>query len=404
MNVCFICCRHLKQMHFQSSWFSLQLMQRLLFKDITHFFMWCLSAHFSQRWFFLQILIMWLNSWHLKHCVMRQFFSNSLHAHSWYKFSMLTFISWFIIASIAISTMSNEWVFSLSVIFLSQTILRTFRSSWSFALSFISLSMIFSWLFISIVVCTLCVNIAKIQRATCIELAISFAYVWVFFRFAWASELTAWRKMSSLLSLRSDIIRFLWSVNTSAIFCRICSINFFCISFISLLFIILIMTSHFLRSDDELSLERCFLVAISSLATFAHDVIFIERRVFFCVCNCLLSSWIDVFNFCTFFAMNVFWFAWCFSSESSRRHWISFNAISFHEWSLLFFFSNVDIFISRSIILATFSSLSHECFNLASLFSCNESTSLVIIFESALLQFMQFIVVQSSSRFTLSCL
>ncbi len=366
--------------------------------------MWCLSANFSQRWFFLQILVIWSNSWHLKHYVMQQFFSNSLHAHSWYEFSMLTFISQFIIASIMIFTMSDEWVFSLSAIFLSQTILRTFRSSWSLALSFINLSMIFSWLLMSIVVHTSCVSTAKIWRATHVELAISFAHVWIFFRFAWASELTAWRKMSSLLSLRSDTIRFLWSVDTSAIFCRICSINFFCISFISLLFIILIMTSRFLQSDDKSSLRRCFLVAISSLVTFAHDVIFVERRMFFCVCNCLLSSWTDVFSFCTFFAMNAFWFAWCFSSESSWRRWISFNAISFHEWSLLFSFSNVDIFISRSIMLATFFSLSRECFDLASLFSCDESTSLAIIFESALLQFVQFIVVQSSFRFTLSCL
>ncbi len=388
----------------QSSWFSLQLMQHLLFKGITHFSMWCLSAHFSQRWFFLQILIIWSNSWHLKHCVMWQFFSNSLHAHSWYEFSMLTFISRFVIASIAISTMSDEWVFSLFAIFLSQTILKTFRSSWSLALSFISLSMIFSWLFMSIVVCTSCVSTAKIWRAMHVELAISFAHIWVFFRFAWASELTAWRKMSSLLSLRSDMIRILWPVDTSAILCRICSIDFFCTSFISLLFIILIMTSHFLQSDDESSLKCCFLVAISSLVTFAHDVIFIERRMFFCVCNCLLSSWTDVFSFCTFFVMNAFWFAWCFSSELSRRRWISFNATSFHEWSLLFSFSNVDIFISRSIMLTTFSSSSHEHFDFASLFSCNESTSLAIVFESALLQFVQFIVVQSSSRFTLSCL
>ncbi len=304
-------------MHLQSSWFSLQLTQRLLFKDITHFSMWCLSAHFSQRWFFLQILVMWSNSWHLKHCVMWQFFSNSSHAHSWYKFNMLTFINQFVIASIVIFMMSDEWVFSLSAIFLSQTILRTFRSSWSLTLSFINLSMIFSWLLMSIVVCTSCVSIAKIQRATRVKLAISFAHVWVFFRFAWASELTAWRKMSSLLSLRSDMIKFLWPVNTSAILCRICSINFFCISFISFLFIILIMTSRLLQSDDESFLERCFLVVISSLVTFTHNVIFIERRVFFCVCNCLLSSWTDIFSFCTFFVMNAFWFTWCFSSESS---------------------------------------------------------------------------------------
>ncbi len=159
-------------------------MQRLLFKDITHFFMWCLSAHFSQRWFFLQILIIWSNLWHLKHCVMQQFFLNSSHAHSWYKFSMLTFISWFIIALIAIFMMSDEWVFLLFAIFLSQTILRTFRSSWNLALSFINLSMIFFWLLMFIVMCTSYVSIAKIQRVTCVELAISFAYVWVFFRFA----------------------------------------------------------------------------------------------------------------------------------------------------------------------------------------------------------------------------
>ncbi len=198
--------------------------------------------------------------------------------------------------------------------------------------------MIFFWLLMFIVVHTSCVSIAKIQRAMHVKLAISFAYVWVFFRFAWAFELTAWKKISLLLSLRSDMIRSLWSINTSAILCKICLINFFCIFFISLLFIILIMIFHFLWSNDESSLRRCFLVVVSSFVTFAHDVIFVERRVLFCICNCLLSSWIDVFSFCTFFAMNAFWFAWCFSSESSRRHQISFNAISFHEWFLFFSF------------------------------------------------------------------
>ncbi len=255
-----------------------------------------------------------------------------------------------------------------------------------------------------IVVRTSCVSIVKIWRATRVELAISFTHIWVFFRFAWASELTAWREISSLLSLQSDMIRFLWSVNMFAIFCRICSINFFCISFISLLFIILIMTSHFLRSDDESSLRCYFLVVISSLVTFAHDMIFVKRRMLLCVCNCLLSSWTDVFSFCTFFAMNAFWFVWCFSSESSWKRWISFNAISFHEWSLFFSFSNIDIFISKSIMLVMFSSSLREHFNSASVFSCDESTSLAIIFESALLQFVQFIIIQSSSRFTLSCL
>ena len=164
-------------MHLQSSWFLLQLTQRLLFEDITHFLMWCLSAHFSQRWSFLQNLVIWSNSWHLKHCVMQQFFLNSSHAHSWYKFNMLMFISQFIITSIVIFIMSNEWVFSLFAIFLSQTILRTFRSLWSLLLFFINLSMIFFWLFMFIVVCTSCISIAKIQRAMHVKLAISFAYV-----------------------------------------------------------------------------------------------------------------------------------------------------------------------------------------------------------------------------------
>ena len=179
---------------------------------------------------------------------------------------------------------------------------------------------------------------------------------------------------------------------------------YFCIFFISLLFIILIMTFHLLQSDNRLSLRRCSLVAVSSLVTFAHDVIFVERRVLFCVCNCLLSSWTDIFSFYIFFMMNAFWFMWCFSSELSRRRWISFNATSFYEWSLLFSFFNIDIFISKSIMLTTFFSLLHERFDLASLFSCNESTLLIIIFESTLLQFMQFIIVQSFSKFTLSCL
>ncbi len=50
---------------------------------------------------------------------MWQFFSNSLHEHSWYKFNMLSFISWFVIASIAIFMMSDEWIFLLLTIFLS---------------------------------------------------------------------------------------------------------------------------------------------------------------------------------------------------------------------------------------------------------------------------------------------
>ncbi len=137
-------------MHLQSLWFSLQLAQHLLFEDVMHFLMWCLFAHLTQRWFFLQNLIMWSNSWHLKHCVMWQFFSNSSHVPSWYAFSILMFISWFIIASIAIFTMSDEWVFSLFTTFLNQTILKIFRFSWSLALFFISFLMTFFWLFMSV--------------------------------------------------------------------------------------------------------------------------------------------------------------------------------------------------------------------------------------------------------------
>ncbi len=127
-------------MHLQSSWYSLQLTQHLLFKNVMLLLIWCLSMHLTQCWFFLQNLIMWSNSWHLKHCVMQQFFLNSLHVHSWYAFSILTFISWFIIASIAIFMMSNEWVFSLFATFLNQTILKIFRFLWSFALFFYQLS------------------------------------------------------------------------------------------------------------------------------------------------------------------------------------------------------------------------------------------------------------------------
>ncbi len=90
-----------------------------------------------------------------------------------------------------------------------------------------------------------------------------------------------------------------------------------------------------------------------------------------------------------------------FSSELFWRHCISFTATSFHKWSLFFFFSNVDVCIRRSIMLATYFSLLRELFDFTLLFCCNKSTLLAIIFKSALLQFMQFIVVYSPSRFVL---
>ena len=155
--------------------------------------------------------------------------------------------------------------------------------------------------------CISCVSIAKICCNMRVKFAISFAHSWVFFRFAHASELTAWRKMSLLLSLQRNMIRSHWFVDTSAIFWKICLMIFFCIFSISSLSAIFIMISRLLQNDDDSSLRRCFFVDNSSLITFAHDMIFNERRVFFYICNCLLSSWTDVFSFCTFFAMNAFW-------------------------------------------------------------------------------------------------
>ncbi len=179
---------------------------------------------------------------------------------------------------------------------------------------------------------------------------------------------------------------------------------FFCIFFISSLSAIFIMTSCFLWSDDDSSLKRCFFIDNSSFVTFAHDMIFNEERVFLCICNCLLSSWTDVFNFCTFFVMNAFWVTWCFSSDSSWRWCISFTATSFHEWSLFFSFSNIDVCIRRSIMLTTYFSSLCKLFNLILLFLHDKLTLLAIVFESALLQFMQFIVVYSSFKFILSWL
>ncbi len=213
--------------------------------------------------------------------------------------------------------------------------------------------------------------------------------------------------MSSLSSLRRDMIRFLWAVDTFVISWRICSINFFCIFSISFLSAIFIMTSHLLQSDDNSSLKHCSFIVTSSLVTFTHDMILDEKHMLSyvcmlsCVCSCLLSSCMNVFSFCTFFAMNMFWFSLFFSSEFFQRCCISFTATSFHEWSLLFSFFNIDVCIKRSIMLATYFSSLHELFDLTLLFLRDESTLFTIVSESALLQFMQFIIVYSSSRFIL---
>ncbi len=277
-------------------------------------------------------------------------------------------------------------------------------------LSFINLLMITFWLLVSIMMCISCASTAKIQRTIYVKFMISFTHVWNLFRFAQTSELITWSMMSSLSSLRRNTIRFLWAVDMFVISWRICSIDFFCIFFIFFLFAIFIMTFHFLQSDDNSFLKRCFLIVTSSLVTFAHDVILDEKRMLFCicmlscVCNCLLSSYMNVFSFCTFFAMNTFWFSLFFSSESFWRCYISFTATSFLEWSLLFSFFNVDVCIRRSIMLVIYFSSLRELFNLTLLFLHDKSTSLAIISESALLQFMQFIIIYSSSKFILSWL
>ncbi len=179
---------------------------------------------------------------------------------------------------------------------------------------------------------------------------------------------------------------------------------FFCIFSTSSLSAIFIMTLRLLRSVNDSSLRRCSFIDNSSLVMFVHDMIFDEKRVFLCICNCLLSSWTDVFSFYTFFVMNASWITWCFSSDLSWKWCISFSAISFHEWSLLIFFSNIDVFISKLIMLVIFSSLLCKRCDLTSLFSCDMSTLLAIFFELALLQLVQFIVVWSFFKFTLSCI
>ncbi len=314
---------------------------------------------------------------------------------------MSTSNSRFIIVLIAISTISDEWVFSLLTIFLSQAILSIFKSSWSLALFFINLLMIIFWLLVFSIMCTSCANIAKLLRTTCAELAILFTHVWIFSRAAWAFELIMWSAMSSLSSLQSDTIRFCCVVDTFAISWKIWLINLFCISFIFFLFSIFTRILCFLQSDDRSSLSRCFSVVASSLATLTHDDVLNVKRVFSYVCSCLLRSWMNAFNFCTFFAMNASWLS-IFLSEMFQRRRISFKITSFHEWSLLFSFSNVDVCVSKLMMLITFVSSLRECLDFTSLSLCNESTLLAIIIKSALLLLMQFVIVYSSTRSFLS--
>ncbi len=193
-------------------------------------------------------------------------------------------------------------------------------------------------------------------------------------------------------------------INMFSILWKIWSIDFFCIYFISFLFVIFTRTLHLLWSDDRSSLSHCFLIIVSSLATLTHDDVLNVKRVFFYACSCLLRSWMNVFNFCTFFVMNMSWFFFfsIFLSEAFQKRWISSKITFFHEWSLFFSFSNVDVCVSKSMMLITFISSLRKCLDFASLSLCNESTLLAIIFKSALLLFMQFIIIYSSTWFLLS--
>jgi len=328
--------------------------------------------------------------------VIWQFFLNNLHEHSWYEFSMFTSSSWFIIISIMIFTTSDEWTFSLLTIFLSQAILSIFRSSWSLTLFFINLLMIVFWLLVFNVMCTSYANITKLLCTICAELAILFTHVWNFSKAAWAFKLIAWSAMSLLSSLQSNIIKSCCVVNMLAISWKIWSINLFCIFFISFLFTIFTKISRFFQSNDKSSLNHCFFVVTSSFATSTHNDVSNVKHIFSYVCSCLLRSWMNVFNFCTFFVMNMSWLS-IFLSEVFQKCWISFKITSFHEWSLLFSFFNINVCVNRLMMLITFVSSLCECLNLALLSLCNESTLLAIIIESTLLLLMQFIIVYSST-------
>ncbi len=207
--------------------------------------------------------------------------------------------------------------------------------------------------------------------------------------------------MSLLSSLRSDTIKFHCVIITFAISWKIWSIDLFCISFISFLFTIFTRILRLLRSNDRLSLNRCFLIVASSLATLTHDDVLNVKHVFSYVCSCLLRSWMNAFNFFTFFMMNASWLS-IFLSKMFQRRWISFKITSFYEWSLLFSFSNVDVYVSKSMMLITFILLLRKHLNLASLSLCDESTLLAIVIESALLLLMQFIIIYSSTQSFLS--
>ncbi len=247
---------------------------------------------------------------------------------------------------------------------------------------------------------TSCANIVKLLRITCTELMIFFTHVWNFFKTAQASELITWSAMSSLFSLQSDMIKSQCIINMFMISWKIWLINFFYISFISFLFIIFMKILSFLQSDNKSSLNHCFFTVASSFITLIHDDNLNVKYIFSCICNYLLRSCINVFNFYTFFAMNASWLL-IFFFEAFWRCWINIKITSFHEWSLLFSFSNINVCVNKFMMLIMFISSLHKHLNFLSLLFCDESTLLVIITESALLLLIWFIIIYSSTWFLL---
>ncbi len=190
--------------------------------------------------------------------------------------------------------------------------------------------MIIFWLLMFSVMHTSCVSIMKFLRTTCAELAIFFIHVWNFSKAAWAFKLIMWSAMSLLSSLQSNIIKFRYIVDMFAISWKIWSIELFYIFYISFFFTIFTKILRFLRSNDRLSLSHCFFIVAFSFITLIHDDVLNVKHIFSYICSCLLRSWMNVFNFYTFFVMNASWFS-IFLSETFWKCWISSKITSFHE-------------------------------------------------------------------------
>ncbi len=138
--------------------------------------------------------------------------------------------------------------------------------------------------------------------------------------------------MSSLFSLQSDMIKFCCAVNTFVILCKIWSTNFFCTFYIFFLSTIFIMISCFLQSNNKFFLSHCIcIIAFSLVISVYDDVISDVKCIFSYIYNCLLSSWMNVFNFYTFFSINKFRFLLFLSFKFFQRRWISFKITFFHK-------------------------------------------------------------------------